>query len=311
MVDRLMMHLKPEELMEYFDGTLDDRRVRDHLSTCFQCRSRLKDLFLTRIMLFPPGSEVPEGHVPSEIMAQYVEDTLSIQQNRAVEDHMAYCRRCLADLVSLRTATGMPLNQEPPEAVAASVKKHLDGYRLVTPLGELLISSYEDEVTLDFEPAPEPDEPEVYKEKVAEKLFPFKKSADLKSPIEHMTQKSRLRIAAPMSDAMDVDAVSLSDMAAADIPSEPPRECLLADTALIYLSLDKKDGKHNLLIEVRDLYGIEPLAGVEITVTPVRGEPLTYAADDSGAAAVPVPEGHSTLRIYLEKTYVLDLKPLL
>ena len=130
MVDRLMMHLKPEELMDYFDGTLEDRRVRDHLGSCFQCRSRLKDLSLTRTMISPPASAACGEHVPSEIMAQYVEDTLSIQQNRAVEDHLAHCRRCLADLVSLRTAAVMPLNQQPPEAVAADVKKHLGVYRM-------------------------------------------------------------------------------------------------------------------------------------------------------------------------------------
>jgi hypothetical protein len=262
-------------------------------------------------MMFPPGSEAPEEHVPSEILAQYVEDTLSISQNRAVEDHMVRCRRCLADLVSLRTAVVMPLRQEPPEVVAAGVKKNLEAYRLVTPLGELLISSYEGEATLDFEPASEPDEPEVYKEQMAKELFPFKKSADLKPRIKTAAQKSRLRMAASMPDALESDAGVLSDAAAGDMLSEPPRECVPADTALICFSLDDKDGKLSLLTEVRDPDGIEPLAGVEITVTPVRGEPLTRATDESGTASLAVPEGPSTISIRLEKTYELNLRSFL
>lgn len=305
-----MMHLKPEELMEYFDGTLDDNRVRDHLSTCFQCRSRLKDLSLTITMMSSPGSEAPDKHVPSEIMAQYVEDTLSIQQNRAVEDHMAHCRRCLADLVSLRTATGMPLKQAPPEAVAASVKEHLDDYRLVTPLGELLISSSEDEGTLAFEPVSEPDEPEIYKEKMAKNRFPFKKIADLKSRIEPATQKSGSRMSVSMPDATEPDAGSVNYMTAAHIPSGPQGEYIPVDTALILFNLAEVDGNQVLMIEVQDLDGSEPLAGVEITVMPARGEPVIYATDDSGTAVVPVPKGPSTLGIFLEKSYELDLKAL-
>ena len=114
-----MMHLEPDELMQYFDGTLEDKRVREHLSTCVQCRSKLKDLALTRIVMSPPRSELPGEHVPPEILARYVEDTLAIEQNRAVEEHLGGCRRCLSDLVSLRTAMNDPLDLEPLEAVTA------------------------------------------------------------------------------------------------------------------------------------------------------------------------------------------------
>jgi len=294
--------------MEYFHGTLDDKRIRDHLSTCFQCRSRLKDLSLTMTMVCSPGSDAPGEHVPSEIMAQYVEDTLSIQQNRAVEVHMAHCRRCLADLVSLRTATGMPLKQAPPEAVAASVKEQLNDFRLVTPLGELLLSSYEDEVNLAFEPAYEPDEPEIYKEKMAEKRFPFKKSTDLNSCIEPVKQRSRSRMSVSMPDAMEPDAGNISGITDAGIPSEPTLEYVPVDTALIFFWLAEVDGKQVLMIEIQDLDGSEPLAGVEIIVLPARGEPVIYATDDSGTASLAVHADPSTLRIHLEKIYELDLR---
>ena len=312
MVDRSMMHLKPEELMEYFDGTLDNRRVRNHLSSCFQCRSRLKDLSLTRTMMSPPEAEAPGEHVPSEIMAQYVEDTLSIQQNRAVEDHLARCRLCLGNLVSLRTATGMPLNKMPPEAVAAGVKKHLEGYRLITPLGALLLGKYEDEVTILYKPVPGPDDPEIYTDPEAKKRFPFKRGSDLRSRVEDMTRKTRLRSSKEIVETMELDvSYHQSDRMAAAMPAKPSGETVSTDTAQLSFALDERDEKMVLTVRILDLDGAEPLAGVKITVTPVRGKPATLETSDAGMAELAVPDIPSTLRIHLEKIYELDLQTLI
>ena len=125
MVDRLMKHFKPEELMGYFDGTLEERRVREHLITCVLCRSRLRDLALIRIIMAPPGEELPDEHLPPQTLARYVGDSLSKKQNKEVEEHMGRCRRCLCDLVSLKTAMNMPLDLDPPEDLVERLKEEL------------------------------------------------------------------------------------------------------------------------------------------------------------------------------------------
>jgi hypothetical protein len=127
MVDRSMMHLVPGELMKYFDGPLTPGRVREHLNICFLCRSRLRDLALTRIMVCPPRAEAPGGHVSPETLARYVEDRLPLEQVGAMEQHLGSCRRCLSDLVSLRTALKMPLDKMPAERDLERVRRFWGG----------------------------------------------------------------------------------------------------------------------------------------------------------------------------------------
>ena len=312
MVDRSMMHLEPDELMQYFDGTLEDRRVREHLSTCVQCRSRLKDLALTRIAMSPPRSELPGEHVPPEILARYVEDTLAMEQNRAVEEHLGECRRCLSDLVSLRTAMHDPLDQAPSEAVSASVKEHLDDYRRVTPLGSLFFKRFRDQVNLAFKPAPEPSDPEAYTEQMAKYRYPFKRGVDLRSRVEDMVQKARFE--APAEAEMVSDRVlsyTAGERLKRQMPLEPSGKTISTDSALIFFALDERDGKRVLTIHVRDLDGVEPLPKVEISLTLPGQKPVTITTDPDGKAILPIPEGPSTLRIFLEKTYELDLRSLL
>jgi hypothetical protein len=316
MVDRSMMHLEPDELMQYFDRTLEDRRVREHLSTCVQCRSRLKDLALTRITMSPPRSELPGGHVPPEILARYVEDTLSMEQNRAVEEHLGQCRRCLLDLVSLRTAMKDPLEHAPPEAVSTGVKEHLDDYRRVTPLGSLSFKRFRDRVNLAYRKAPEPSDPEAYSEQMAKYRYPFKKGADLRSRVEDMVLKSRFE--APADADMDAmsELASMPSYAAGErlqrrMPSEPSEKTVTTDTALLFFALDERDGKRVLTVEIGDRDGVKPLADVQITLTPAKGEPVTVTTDPAGKAVLEIPEGPSKLRIHLERVYELDLQSLL
>ena len=125
MVDRSMMHFVPDEIMKYFDGNLEERRAREHLSTCVLCRSRLKDLALTRILVAPPKSEAPGRHVLPAMLAGYVEDTLPVNKNRRVEEHLSRCRRCLSDLVSLKKAMKTSLDHTPPGDVVKSIKEIL------------------------------------------------------------------------------------------------------------------------------------------------------------------------------------------
>jgi len=125
MVDRSMRHLVPRELLGYFDGTLQESRVLKHLGTCAQCRSRLRDMALIRIILNPPRAQTPSGHLEPRVMAQYVEDTLSMERDVVVEAHLAECRRCLTDLVSLKTVRKMPLDKHPPEETLRRLKEEL------------------------------------------------------------------------------------------------------------------------------------------------------------------------------------------
>jgi anti-sigma factor RsiW len=125
MVDRSMMHFVPDEIMKYFDGNLEKRRAREHLSSCVLCRSRLKDLALTRILVAPPISEASGEHVQPEMLARYIEDTLSTDKNRGLEEHFSRCRRCLSDLISLKKAVKMPLDHTPPGDLVQSIKKEL------------------------------------------------------------------------------------------------------------------------------------------------------------------------------------------
>lgn len=311
MVDRSVMHLEPDELMQYFDGTLDDRRVREHLSTCVQCRSRLKDLALTRITISPPRSELPGEHIPPEILAQYVEDKLSMEQNRAVEEHLGQCRRCLSDLVSLRTAMKDPLDHAPPEAVAANVKDHLDDYRRVTPLGSLFFKKFRDQVNLAYKPAPEPSDSETYSEQMAKYRYPFKRS-DLKSRVEDMVQESRLESTVASDMALEsVLSYEVGDRLKRQMPLEPSEKTVSTGDAIMTFSLTELDGKRSLMVQIRDLDGVEPLSGVKITVTPIKGEPATLTTDDAGQTVLEIPDGPSTMRIFLEKTYELDLRSLL
>lgn len=312
MVDRSMMHLEPEELMQYFDGTLEDKRVREHLSTCVQCRSKLKDLSLTRIMMSPPRSEFPDEHVPPEILARYVEDTLSMEQNRAVEEHLGQCRRCLADLVSLRTAIKAPLDHAPQEAVAANVKEHLDDYRRVTPIGELSFKRFRDQVNLAFSAPTEPDDPEAYSERMAKYRFPFKKGADLRSRVDDMVQKSRFEAPEEIMIASEMDmSYEAGERLHRRMPSEPSVKTVTTDDAQLFFSFEEKEAKQFLTIEIGDRDGVQPLAGVEITLTPVKGESATMTTDPAGKATLHIPKVPSTLRIFLKKTYELDLRSLL
>ena len=311
MVDRSMMHLEPKELMQYFDGTLENRRVREHLSTCVQCRSRLKDLALTRIMLDPPRSESPGEHVPPQILARYVEDTLSMEQNRAVEEHMGECRRCLSDLVSLRTAMKDPLEYEPSEAAVAAVQANLEDYRRITPLGELSFKRYRDQVNLAFRPPDEPDDPEAYSEQMAKYRFPFKRGAGLRSRVEDMVQKSRFEAPVAADMALESASYGAGEFLQRHVPSEPSGKTVSTETALLFFFLDEREGKRILTIQIRDQDGVEPLPGVEITVTPIKDEPVTLTTDDAGQAVLEIPQGPSVLRIHLEKIYELDLRSLL
>ena len=298
--------------MQYFDGTLEDRRVREHLSTCVQCRSRLKDLALTRIMMSPPRAELPGEHVPPEILAQYVEDTLSMEQNRAVEEHLGLCRRCLSDLVSVRTAMSDPLDHEPPEAVTANVKNHLADYRRVTPLGELSFKRFRDKVNLTYKPAPEPSDPVTYSEQMAKYRFPFKRERDLASRAKFQMKTTRVEEPERFSAVMDMDSsYMVGEQLHRRMPSEPTGKTVTTDTALIFFSLDERNGKRVLSIELRDRDGVELLPGVEISITLPDQKPVTITTDPDGKAVLPIPEGPSTLRIFLEKTYELDLRSLL
>lgn len=315
MVDRSVMHLEPEELIQYFDGTLEDKRVREHLSTCVQCRSRLKDLALTRIMMSPPRSEFPGEHVPAEILARYVEDTLSMEQNRAVEEHLSECRRCLSDLVSLRTAMKDPLEHEPTEAAVVAVKDNLESYSRITPIGELSFKRFRDQVNLAFSAPAEPDDPEAYSERMAKYRFPFKRERDLRSRLDEMTQKSKMEapeLLAVENRVMEISAsYEAGDLLQRSMPSEPSKKTVSTDEAQLYFSLDEQQSKRVLAIEIGDREGVMPLAGVEMTLTPVEGEPVTITTDSAGKAILQILKGPSVLRIFLEKTYELDLKSLL
>lgn len=314
MVDRSVMHLEPDELMQYFDGTLDDRRVREHLSTCVQCRSRLKDLALTRITISPPRSELPGEHIPPEILAQYVEDKLSMEQNRAVEEHLGQCRRCMSDLVSLRTAMGMPLDQKPPEAVSANVKEHLHDYRRVTPLGSLFFKKWRDRVNLVFKPTSELDDTETYSEQMAKYRFPFKRERDLVFHARDIDMDMEERLEGPAGIMLQEEKVSsyeAGEILQRRMPPGPSRKTVSTDDALLFFTLEERGGKQVLNVEVGDREGVKPLADVEITLTPVKGEPVTMNTDPAGKAILEIPDGPSTLRIFLEKTYELDLRSLL
>ena len=79
----------------------------------------------------------------------------------------------------------------------------------------------------------------------------------------------------------------------------------------LFAALDELEGKRVLTIEIGDRDGVQPLAGVEITLTPAKGEPVTMTTDPAGKAILEIPDGPSTIRIFLEKTYELDLQALL
>ena len=312
MVDRSAMHLQPDELMQYFDGTLEERRVRGHLGSCVQCRSRLKDLALTRIAMSPPRSALPGEHVPPEILAQYIEDTLSMEQNRAVEVHLGSCRRCLSDLVSLRKAAAGPLDLAPSEAVSAGVKERLPDYRCVTLLGSLYFKRFRDRVNLVYRPAPESDDPDAYTERMAKYRYPFKKTA-LKSRIEDMVRKAGYETT--MDDPGYTEQAS-SDYQAGNMrqgvmPSGPSGRTVTTDDALILFALEERERKQVLTVELRDRDGVKPLANVKITLTPAAHGAVTITTDPSGRAVFSIPDGPSTLKIYLEKTWELGLRSLL
>ncbi|MDF1525765.1 MAG: zf-HC2 domain-containing protein [bacterium] len=307
------MHLTPDELTQYFEGTLDDRRVREHLSTCSRCRSRLKDLALTRISMSPPSSALPGKHVPPEILAQYVEDTLSMEQNRAVEEHLGECRRCLGNLVSLRKAAGMPLDQAPREAASARVKESLDDYRRVTPLGSVSFKRFRDRVNLAYKPAPEADDPEAYTERTAKYRYPFSR-ADLRSRIEDMAPEDRFEASADMDAMAELESVlsyAAGEMLHRHAPSEPSTKTVITDDARIFFSLDERDGKQVLTVEIGDVEGVNPISDIEIELTPLKGEPVTVTTDPAGKAVLQIPPVPSTLRIRLERIYEIDLKTLL
>jgi len=307
MVDRSARHITPDEQMQYFDGTGQETRVHEHMVSCALCRSRLKDLALTRIALAPPGNALTSEHVPPWVLARYVEDSLSMEQNRAVEEHLGRCRRCLSGLISLKRAVAGPLDHAPPETVSAAVKKELLEYSRVAPLGSLFLERFRDEVNLAYRPAPVPDGPETYAEGTARHRYAFRKTA-LKSRVEEMVQKARSESAGEGPEGVRAAGRGAGRAIRQGMPSGEPTRTVTADHALILFTLAGQDGRQHLTVELSARESAGPLAGITVVFTPADSDPVTLTTDPSGKVVLPIPEGSSTLRIFLEKTWKLDIQ---
>jgi hypothetical protein len=76
----------------------DDRSVEDFLMETARSKEYLA--MRDRAELGP--------HVPSAILEEYVQDTLSADDTMAVMEHIALCRRCTVELLKLRGVTDIP-----------------------------------------------------------------------------------------------------------------------------------------------------------------------------------------------------------
>lgn len=306
-----MIHLDPAELLDYFDGTLNEERVRQHLDACRRCRSKLKNLALTRIMISPPSAALSKYHIPPETLAEYEEDKLGVEQNRAVEEHFTQCRRCLIDYVSLKLALGGSLDDEPSDGLARQILDNLDNYRRVKPLGTMHVKPFREAVSVDYKPAPDPEDLGHYSEDAAKYLYSFRPEPERMMRMEEPMMEEALEAV-----SMEVTADHQMDYAAGDVLhrrtiDEPISRLVPTDNNLIRVSVGTEDSRHTLVVEVLDNEGAVAQSGIQVTLEPATDTLVSKQTDHLGLVRFDLPQGPSLIRIHLEKVYELDLRSLL
>jgi hypothetical protein len=307
MVDLSSLHLKPEELMQYLDGELEQSRVVQHLSTCSQCRSALKDLVLARALLTPPPSEMPSGHIPPGTLAEYQDDILTMEQNRAVEDHYTGCRRCLTDYIGLKMAVAAEHEDAPAAELVEKILASLEEYRSRKSLGTMFFKKFRKKINLVFKPQPDPADVGNYAEEMARSMFPFKGGP----PHAAMAAMEPTDMALYQTDKVysRVPEFEAGDLIERRHLDEPTSKTVPTESGQVSLSVEEREGKHRVTVQVVDSYGDEPLAdiNVELLVGTELAESLT--TDQNGLVTFDLPANPSTLRVYLDKVYELDLEP--
>jgi anti-sigma factor RsiW len=111
----------------------DDRRAaEEHLATCEECRNAFQELKRVGEVLagvrgrtvaagITPGRDCPEG----EQLAAYADGSLDGHRAAAIEEHLASCRSCLAEVADLWKLVG-PETHDATDATVAAVLDRLE-----------------------------------------------------------------------------------------------------------------------------------------------------------------------------------------
>ena len=92
-----------QHIYEYFDGTLDfiqRRRIEKHFQECTKCQNLHAEVFTERlwtrglrnVYLLPLIPD--EDCLSSYTIDEYIEGSLTKEEKKEVEDHLAKCRFC-------------------------------------------------------------------------------------------------------------------------------------------------------------------------------------------------------------------------
>ena len=273
-------HLTSEQILALRDGELDDPELASHVWACTECRARLREARILRLLLVRPEA-IATSHLDPEDMAAFFDGTLSHSRIREVEGHLAGCPECFADLHGLHRLDGA---SEAVEAPPAWIAVAIDGFRPVQSisLGRLVVKLVDQlGFRLNLLPWPSPDRPGVTQDA----------ASDSYGPVD-FGFVSALAVSAPTPKySWGADTATRS----VEVP---------VGTLTLQINAVERSMGPMLEIWVRQLPEKYPASGVELTLQPaqleMRFQPDQVAAHSAttgsdGRVEFVLPPGASTL----------------
>lgn len=302
-----IVHIKGPTLIDYLEGRLRARYVREHVEGCEICQTRLRDERLLRALLEVRAEHSASGHFDEDTLAAYLDQRLDPDTMRAIDHHLAACDECLARYLELRRLVDTPADRSVPFRLVAFAREALS----TRTLGTLYLNTWASPVRIFYMPEPElppatPAAMHAHRSVAAQKPPPGARamrsaasSASSAAPPGMSANRARVREKRREEYVWDSDAVPYGfensasmgsgkeDLVHAEIPvdSELTLEITAEHGLISVLAIEPASG--------------EPRAGIEL-VLELDGHAIEEAATGAdGTAHLQTPEEDRPARLIL------------
>ena len=291
-------HLSTERLLAIRDGESDDRREREHLISCPECRATFDDSrWLYLLAKLRRGKRQAGPHIGGDELLAYHMQALPRDRVAKIREHLAGCRACLATYGRSRETSKRNHYSSPTPEALRRVRERFRP-RKMKRLGRLLVRALRNGIDVSFEAEPALSGAEnVVCESIArgvERRHPSSVRRRIRRLVEEDAALESLRsedAGAPLMDA------AMTGSEAAPILGLPWG-----------LRVTAVPGTRDLRVTLTPIATDRSPRGVEVRIVPERGEEFRSTTDERGAAVLRCPPGNSRLVVEVEPPLVVQVE---
>ncbi len=298
-------HLTPEQLVAFRDHESDDREAREHLSVCGTCRERLSDTRMMTFWLRAGEAREPTSHPEIEVLGAYLDGALDRSDADAVEAHVRTCESCVARIIHLRKSLRGRTGTTASPHLLERARRQLRTPHPRFPLGRAVVEAAGG-AGLRFRYQPESAARMYAALPAAVEAAPLR---TVRSPAAASSRRARIGLRFRRLEEQPVEASMIGSVHEASF-EHGLGKTLDIDAGPVRLTLEGRLGTVGAELKITALnVGTNELAaGLELTLIPEHGAPLTVTTDAEGRAGVELQKGESRLRIYSSPTFELILR---